>query len=192
MSRLNNSNSNFENESEEPLEELSTTHFSSSLKSDLISYENCISSLKNSNASISVTQITLEPLEKTSKTHLSSIWTVATTYNELLSYKESEIRIIGLLSLSSLCFLALSTAFLLIVIKIYGQYWDPILVEILPEKCKKIFVRFCLQNCFFHSAWISHFIKHFDLPNWTLIDFQYHEKQYFSFARFGKIASQKI
>lgn len=49
-------------------------------------------------------------------------------YTELLSYGESENRLIMLLSIFATCCLILSTAFVLIVIRLYGKYWDPRIV----------------------------------------------------------------
>lgn len=127
MSSLENCNdSKNESETEQSLEELSTTQLSNlTITSDLIS------NTKSEQHSEHQTQIDTV----NSKTLFSS-----RSLTEFISYKESEIRLIGLLSVSSLCFLALSTAFVLIVIRIYGQYQDPILVNINPEQCKKILI----------------------------------------------------
>ena len=63
------------------------------------------------------------PQSKTS--HKSIMSQVIVDMTEILSYKESELRLIMVLSIFALACLSVSTAFVLIVTRLYGLYKDP-------------------------------------------------------------------
>ena len=57
-----------------------------------------------------------------------------TEEDEDLTYEESEIRLIGLLSIFATCLLILATAFVLIVFRLYGLYVDPRMIDFQSER----------------------------------------------------------
>ena len=56
--------------------------------------------------------------------------------NEDLSYEESEKRLILLGLIFAFCSLILSTAFVIIILRLYGKFIDPLLISLNPKSSK--------------------------------------------------------